>query len=52
MKDKFFTVLNKASCHEHFGVEVQLDTLLTLTLGGKEWLDSCSGHALPLGMSA
>jgi len=44
MKDKFFTVLNNASCHEHFGVEVQLGTLLTLTLAGKEWLDSCSGH--------
>ena len=43
MKDIFFTVL-KASCHEHFGVEVQLDTLLTLTLGEKECLDSCSGH--------
>jgi len=35
VKDKFVTVLNKASCHEHFRVEVHLDSLLTLTLGGK-----------------
>lgn len=35
MKDKFFTVLNKASCHEHFGVEVWLDPLLTLAPAGK-----------------